>query len=81
MGTLVKFPGRQAKEAEAKNRNLSTGIFGRSFILFTTPSRNEKLITVHWLQNTKQRFRMKSNSFKATFLKNAHEVTPSVCFK
>jgi len=62
MGTLVKFWGKQTKEAEDKNRNLSTCIFGRSFILFTATSRSEKLITVHWLQNAKQRFGIKSNS-------------------
>lgn len=81
MGTLVKLPGRQTKEAEDKNRDLSTCVFGRSFILFTATSRSEKLVTVHWLRNAKQRFGMKSNSFKATFLKNALEVIPSVCFK
>lgn len=81
MGTLVKFPGRQRKEADAKNRNLSTCIFGRSFILFTTTSRSEKLVTLHWLQNAKQRFRMKCSRFKATLMKNAHEVILSVCFK
>lgn len=81
MCTLIKFPGTQTKEAEDKTRNLSTCIFRRSFIVFTATSRSKELITVHWLRNAKQRFGMKSNSFKATFLKTAHDVIHPVCFK
>lgn len=80
MGTLAKCPVGQTKEAEAKNRNVSTWIFETSFIMFTT-CRSEKLITVHWLQNAKQSLEIKHSSFRATFLKNAHEVICSVCFK
>lgn len=74
IGNLVRFPGSQSKPAAAKNRNLSTGISGRSFILFTTTSRSENLVTLRCLQNARQRFRMKSSSFKATFLTHAQKL-------
>lgn len=51
MGTLVKFSSRKTKEAEAKDRNLATCVFGTSFILFTATSKGENLVTGYKMQN------------------------------